>query len=405
MSPRLKEHVTASGLRVLVEENPEVRSAAVGFLVDTGSRDETPEIAGVSHFLEHMAFKSTRKRGAHEVLLALDNLGSKANAYTAYERTVFHAQVLPEFAVEVMNLLAEMINPALKKEDFDVEKNVIIEEIEMYNDIPEFLLFDSLMEKRYAAHPLGIRILGSKESITALTHEQMRDYHRRRYCYGNILLAVAGAVKAEEMFAAAERVELDAGTASRAASPAPGPAGHAVVRRPADQMQQFLAAWHGPRRDEVRPGFVAAILAILLGDPEGSRLFWALTHKGLVESINAGSAAFLDDGLFCAGYAAAPDKDEPVRAILMDEVHKLRDGIGVDEFERARTKFASRTVFAAESVMGRMSAVGSERLDGVPYMTPEDELKIILSLTKEEVRDFAATFDEPIVTAEIGPGR
>lgn len=398
------ERRTSAGLRVMVEEIPSALTAAGGFFVSTGSRDETKDVEGVSHFLEHMAFKATKKRSAIEVSRALDAMGSRANAYTSWERTIYYAQVLPEFIGNAVELIAEMIDPGFLQDDFDTEKKVILEEIEMYNDRPEFLLFEELMKTRYPSHSLAGRILGTRESITALELEQMKAYHRDRYAAARITLAVSGAVLAEDIFAIAERLRFSESRALETpAAPKPG-AGASTVTRAKDTQEHFLASWSGPKNSELKERYAASVTAILLGDEEGSRFSWALLHPGIVESVDAGNAAFRDTGLFYAGFSAAPANFSRAREILFSEIEAFRrDGPAADELERAKTKYASRTVLASESTMARMQGMGEDALDGLDYRTPEEELAMILAVNRDDVMKIASQFEETPVSAMIGP--
>lgn len=404
---RYSEHVTPLGLRVYVEEIAAARSAACGFFVATGSRDETPDVMGVSHFLEHMSFKATKKRSAIDVSRALDAMGSRANAYTSWERTVYFAQVLPEFAPGAIELIAEMIDPGFLDDDFATEKNVILEEIEMYNDRPEFLLFEHLMQQRYKDHPLSGRILGTRASIGGLALEKMKAYHADRYRRSNIILAVAGAVKAEEIFRVADRLPpaglAGAPRSASAISPARGTGG-AKVMRAKDMREHYLAAWPGPPTPKMRERYVASVLSILLGDEEGSRFAWALTHKGITEDAEAGAISFRDDGLFYVGFTSAPENHERAREILHAEIARLRkDGLEPGELERAVTKYAARVTLGAESTMSRMSGLGNDALDGVGYYGVQEELEIIMSIADREVMKLVRALEEPLVTAQIGP--
>src|SRR5947208_3203061 len=185
-------HVLDNGLRVIGETSPTARSVAIGFFVRTGSRDETPEVSGVTHFLEHMIFKGTPRRTALEVNLDFDRIGADYNAFTSEENTVFHACVLPEYLPVAVDILADILRPSLRGEDFDMEKNVIIEEIGMYEDQPTFCAYDNAKRVYFADHKLGNSILGTVRSITALTRDQMHDYFTRRYVAPNITVVAAG---------------------------------------------------------------------------------------------------------------------------------------------------------------------------------------------------------------------
>src|SRR5215472_10800237 len=165
-----------NGLQLIGETSPSARSVALGFFVRTGSRDETPEVSGVTHFLEHMVFKGTPRRSSLDVNADFDRIGADYNAYTSEENTVFHAAVLPEYLPQAVDILADILRPSLRDEDFDMEKKVIIEEIGMYDDQPMWSAYDRAKRIYFAEHPLGNSILGTKESVTALKRDQMQAY-------------------------------------------------------------------------------------------------------------------------------------------------------------------------------------------------------------------------------------
>ena len=169
------EHKLYNGLQIVAERNPHVHSVAVGFYVRAGARDETPEESGVSHFLEHMAFKGTQRHSADDVNRVFDEVGAKYNASTSEETTLFYGAILPEYLPTTLDLLADIIFPSLRDDDFNMEKKVILEEIGMYDDQPGFLVYERAMQAHFKGHPLGQSILGSVDSITALTSAQMRD--------------------------------------------------------------------------------------------------------------------------------------------------------------------------------------------------------------------------------------
>src|SRR4051794_11780845 len=196
--------VLDNGLQVIAELNDQARSVASGFFVKTGSRDEAPEVAGVSHFLEHMVFKGTPRRDALAVNRDFDRVGAKHNAQTSEEDTVYHVTCLPEYLPQAFDVLADLLRPTLKPDDFETEKKVIIEEIRMYLDNPMSVAYEAAKAAHFAPHPLGQSILGTVESIAALTVEQMRDYFDRRYSPANIVLAFAGKSDWDEVVALAE---------------------------------------------------------------------------------------------------------------------------------------------------------------------------------------------------------
>src|ERR1051325_1024076 len=186
------KHVLPNGLTIVGEISSSARSAAVGFFVKTGSRDETPVESGVSHFLEHMVFKGTPHRTALQVNYDFDKIGASYNAFTSEENTVFYAAILPEYLPDAVDILADILRPSLRGDDFDMEKKVIIEEIGMYDDQPMWSAYDHAKRVYFADHPLGNSILGSVESIKALTRDQMQAYYDRRYVAPNITVVAAG---------------------------------------------------------------------------------------------------------------------------------------------------------------------------------------------------------------------
>src|SRR5271156_6593774 len=181
MTLQFKKAKLSNGLDVVAEVNDAAHSAALGFMVKTGSRDEPPEVAGVSHFLEHMMFKGTARRNSQQVNEEFDAMGAKNNAFTSNEVTCYWAQILPEFTERALDLLSDMMRPSLRPEDFDMEKKVILEEIALYLDRPSHVLFEAVMADHFGKHPMANSVLGSKESITALTQPQMKNYFDARY--------------------------------------------------------------------------------------------------------------------------------------------------------------------------------------------------------------------------------
>src|SRR5438445_10714090 len=185
-------HRLPNGLQLIGETSPSARSAALGFFVRTGSRDETPDVSGVTHFLEHMVFKGTPRRSAFDVNRDFDRIGADYNAFTSEENTVFHACLLPEYLPQAVDILADILRPSLRVEDFDMEKKVIIEEIGMYEYQPMWSAYDHAKKAFFADHPLGNSVLGTPESIIALARDERQAYFDRRYVAAIVTVAGAG---------------------------------------------------------------------------------------------------------------------------------------------------------------------------------------------------------------------
>lgn len=368
-------HTLANGLQIVGEHNDQAQSMAAGFFVRTGSRDETPEIAGVSHFLEHMLFKGSERRTAADVNREFDEIGARNNAFTNEEATVYWGAVLPQYQSRLLDLLADMLRPSLRQSDFDTEKQVILEEIAMYKDRPRFMLFDLARETYHHGHPLGNSVLGSTESISALQREQMQTYFDRRYAANNITLALAGSYDWDATMA---QVEALCGGWQRADTPR-----YLVEPEPFTQERMLV----DPKRDRlylcaVAPApaaqsqerFAAAVLAAAVGGGDGSRLYWALTHPGLADSAGLFYDANDGAGAFYAYATCAPIHAREVMQVLRETLAIVQDeDLPAEELARARRKIASGLVIGAETPMGRLTSVGFDWLYR-HEITPLDEL-------------------------------
>src|SRR5438876_11362021 len=189
----------ANGLDVIAEINPDAHSAAFGLFVKTGARDESSDLNGVSHFLEHMMFKGSEKYTWEDVNRIFDEIGARYNAFTSQEMTAYYANVLPEFTEQAVEHLAHLLRPSIRVEDFTTEKKVILEEIAMYLDDPGHRLYERLMEAHFGNHPLSMSVLGSSESITKLEQPQMKEYFQRRYGPGNMVLVATGRLEFDDV--------------------------------------------------------------------------------------------------------------------------------------------------------------------------------------------------------------
>jgi predicted Zn-dependent peptidase len=294
-----KKKILSNGLCLIGEVNTSAKSAAVGFFVKTGARDETLKINGVSHFLEHMLFKGTEKLNAFEVSEAFDKRGAEFNAATGEEYTIFYAKVLPEYLLEIIGLWIELMRPALRDEDFDVEKNVIKEEIAMYKDLPSFDVMDRCRNLYFDGHPCGNSILGSNESIDGLTAKQMRNYFINRYAPNNIVLACAGNFDWVQISSLVEEgcnkwQKQDAG---RETEDFPGSRKTERIEKASLAREHICLMSPGvPAQDPRR--FAASLLGIVVGDDVGSRFFWEIVDKALAEAASMQFGAMDGTGVF-----------------------------------------------------------------------------------------------------------
>lgn len=395
-----------NGLEIIAEINEAARSTALGFFVRTGSRDETDEIAGVSHFLEHMVFKGSERRDAETVNRELDELGGVSNAFTSEETTAYYAKTLPELTDRAVELFGDMLRPALRTEDFETEKNVILEEIKMYEDQPPFGVDEKCRELFFAGHPLSRSVLGSRESVSALTADQMRDYFERRYSPSNVVFAATGQIDFDRLV---KQVDAACGAwkpfeTSRESWRPTGKRETCVVKRESAAQEYVLQLVDAPAAGDA-DRYAAAILAVVLGDDVGSRLFWELVDSGRADSATTSFADFSDAGFFCASLCCRPeDVVENVATIREILAEARAEGIGEEELERAKNKLRTRIALSAERPQSRLFSVGSEWLTTRRYRSVADDLKIVRETTLDEI---AATmekypFDNPFAIA-VGP--
>lgn len=405
---KFQQHTLSNGLKIIGETNRSVHSVAAGFFVRTGSRDETSEISGVSHFLEHMAFKGNDRFTADDVNRVFDELGAKYNASTSEEITMYYAAVLPEFLREAMELLTALMTPSLRQDDFDMEKNVILEEIGMYEDQPSFTCYDLVMSTHFAGHPLGQSILGSNDSITALTAEQMRTYHRARYHSGNLTLAIAGNCDFDQAVAIAEQycLQIPQGT-TRRALPEPGAVPNVnLIHKESSVQQHIMQMGPGPTSNSPMR-FAAELLSVIVGDDSGSRLFWELVDPGLVDAVDLSYNEYDGAGTWMTYLSCQPEQV----ASNLETMHRVfadinRNGVTSEELEQARNKVASRIVLRGERPMGRLSSLGSNWVYRGEYRSIADDLKTIRSVTAEEIREVLEAFPLTLTTTVgVGPLR
>ena len=400
------QHCTLSnGLTLIAETNPSVYSVAAGFFVRTGSRDETSEVSGVSHFLEHMAFKGDEKFSADDINRVFDEIGAKYNASTSEEVTMYYAAVLPEYLERAIELLSSLMQPSLRREDFDMEKNVILEEISMYDDQPSFICYDHIMATHFADHPLGQSILGTNASITALQADQMQTYHRSHYHTGNITLAITGNCRFEEAVALAEKYcsRIPEGKASRILPPVQSRKSTRLIIRESSVQEHIMQMGAGPGcNDDLR--FAAELLSVVVGDDSGSRLFWELVDPGYAESADLSYSEYDGAGAWMSYLGCSPELVEENIARcqkIFDDVNA--HGITAEELEQARNKVASRIVLRGERPMGRLSSLGGNWMYRQEYRSIADDLQSIRRITLDEVQEVLRRY--PIsMTTTVGVG-
>jgi predicted Zn-dependent peptidase len=396
------------GLSVITEAVPSVRSVALGLWVRTGSRDETPAQAGVSHFLEHLLFKGTARHSAIEISELFDGMGAATNAATSKETTHLHARFLDEHTEEAFDLLAEMLlAPALPEDEIDSERAVVLEEIAMYEDEPQDRVHDVLAEAVYGEHPLGRRVLGEAEVIGSIPVPQISAYHQARYVAPNIVVAAAGHLE-HEVIVELARSRLAPKLAERA-TPNGGPVPVATRFRfyPKD-TEQYHICFGGPgipRGDDRR--FALAVLDAIFGGAISSRLFREVREKrGLAYAVGSYTEQFADVGMVAMYVGTRADNVAEACEIIGRELVELRDsGVTEEELNRAKEHVKGRMVLGMESTGARMSRLARGVLFDVPVLSIDELLARTDAIEADEVGELARSLYDParLSAACIGP--
>lgn len=403
----LLHHRLDNGLEVIGQHIPAVESVAAVFWVKTGARDEEPPESGISHFLEHMAFKRSRTRTYVEFNREFEEIGAEDNAFTSVEMTAFHARMLGDQLPRGMELLADLTRPVLDGHDFDQERQVILEEIARHRDQPYSVLFDEFLRTFYPASRLGQPTLGTSESITGMRVENMRDYWRRRYGTENILFSVAGNFRWEAVLEQLGELTADwhGSTAGGRTAQPHGAAGYRVVADSKWNQQHLIIGVPSISRSDLRY-HAAALLATILGDNTGSRLFWALNQTGLADQVGADAMTFSDSGLLLALAVTDPDKAPRALETVRSEMAKLQDGpIAAEELERAKTKLLTSTVLEGESTFARMLGLVDSWLAHERLETLDEVQASIESVSMDDIRRLLARYpltEGQVITA-LGP--
>ena len=400
-------HSLDNGLQIIGETNPSARSVALGFFVRTGARDETAEVSGVTHFLEHMVFKGTPHRSALDVNRDFDRIGANYNAFTSEENTVFYAAVLPEYVPQAVDILADILRPSLRVEDFDMEKNVIIEEIGMYDDQPMWSAYDHAKRIYFGEHPLGNSILGTADSIRALKRDQMHAYFERRYVAQNIQVTFAGNFDWERFVALIEKRcgDWSSGAVGRqAVRETPGSGAFRVLTRAKVSQEHVLLISSAPPADSPMR-YAADTLALVLGDDSGSRLYWALVDPGLADSADTSFHEYEGTGSVLTSFSCEPGQAEENLAIVHQLLHDVQEkGITQEELQQAKSKIGSRVVRAGERPMGRMQAIGMSWTYLHDYRSVDDELKAFDAVTLPDIRALLDRYPvDQLTTVALGP--
>ena len=407
----------SSGLRVVTERMPSVRSVSLGFWVLAGSRDERPRISGSSHFLEHLLFKGTDRRSAQDIAENFDAVGGDVNAFTAREYTCYYARLLDRDLEMAVDHLTDMVQYSLiRADDLDAERQVILEEINMHEDSPEDVVHDLFTHTLWPEHPLGRPILGTVETIAAANRASVRRFYGRHYVPGNLVIAAAGNLRHDDLIRMLkQRMDTGrrlSGTSSaasvwnlRAPGRAPKPSGtHLVKRRKTEQAHICLGTNGLARNDPDRFAFLVVNTA--LGGGMSSRLFQEVREKrGLAYTVYSYHAQYTEAGLFSAYAGTTPNRASDVVSLLRRELELVRDGgITEAEFERAKGHVKGSMVLSLEDPGGRMSRLGRSEIAHGEILSVDQALRRIEQVTLDDAHRVAGrVLSQAMTLTVLGP--
>ena len=392
-SREIQREVLPNGLVVITEAMAHLRSVSVGIWIRTGSRREPPELNGITHFIEHMVFKGTERRTAEEIARAVDSVGGMLDAFTGKEMICFNAKVLDEHLPTAFDVLSDLVlRPRFAEEDLAKEKQVVLEEIKMDQDNPDYLVHEIFTQNFWRGHPLGKPILGTRETVKGFTRESLLACFRQWFAPNNMVITAAGNLEHRRVVDLVARAfgELKPNSEAYADSP---PRTHARIitrtKRELEQVHICLGVPSYPMAHNRR--FAAAVLNNILGGGMASRLFQNIREKqGLAYAVFSDLSPYRDTGLLSIYAGTAVETARQVVRLVTDEFHNLKQQtVTEEELRRARDYLKGSLVLSLESTSARMSNLARQEMYFGRFFTPDELLASIERVTREEVQQVA----------------
>lgn len=378
-----------NGIRVVAENVEYAEAVSLGVWVGNGSRCENKSESGISHFIEHMVFKGTFKRSAKDIALEMDSVGGNINAFTTRENTCFYAKTLAEHIDTSMDILADMVfEPRLSKEDMELERRVVLEEIAMYEDSPEDVVYDLFTKAVWGDTPMGRPILGEEEALFSITPESMREYMKSHYTSKSIVIAAVGKLS-EDFFDKLEKYFGGRTVSDNAVGfePAVYVPTRVTAERDFEQIQ-LVVGFNGI---DVMDESVYSLLVFnnIFGSGMSSRLFQNIREKhGLVYSIGAGHSAYMGTGTFDILAATTPENLEQVSELIEAEIKKIKEiPLSDDEIHRAKVQLRGNYILSGEGISSRMQAIGRAALLDRPLRSREEILGKINAVNRSSIEE------------------
>jgi predicted Zn-dependent peptidase len=396
-----------NGIRLVSERMPDVRSVALGFWVDVGSRDESPALSGVSHFLEHLLFKGTERRTARQIAESVEAVGGEMNAFTTKEYTAFYTRFLDEDLDLGLDILCDIISaPAFRPDEVEAERQVILEEILMHEDEPSELVHDLFTEALFPGHPLGREVLGTAESISALNRDTIAGHFLAHYRPPNLVLAAAGNVHHEELAAGLERrmAPVPGRRPVRDTGELAPPRTQIVCTRPTEQANVVVGMRAISRGDDDR--FALSALNQIFGGGMSSRLFQEIREqRGLVYAVYSYRSAYLESGALAVYAGTAPSRASEVLHLIGEELDRLlQDGVTDHELALAKGHLKGSLALALEDSGGRMNRIGRSELVHGEVLSVSELVERTEAVTRDDVQRVAErVLGNERVVALVGP--
>jgi predicted Zn-dependent peptidase len=399
-----------SGERVVSERVAGVRSVALGFWIGVGSRDERDDRAGVSHFIEHLLFKGSRQFDAQQIAETFDAMGAELNAATSREHTVVYSRVPDRHVETALQVMTDMIFAPTFAE-VDQEREVVLEEIAMYEDTPQELVHDLFSEAVFGAHPLGRPVIGTADVVSSVSRRALAAYHRGAYRGGNVVVASAGNIAHDRLVTLLQRCERRTGASARRGARVHRPLGRLpqpglrFQRKDTEQYHLCLGATGIPRSDRRR--FAASLLDGILGGSASSRLFQEIREKrGMAYSVYSFVSQYTDTGLVGIYLGTRAENLAACVEICAGQVAEIAAGkLRKGELERAKENLKGRILLSLESTSNRMSRLGKSLVSDTELLTLERVMAEIDAVDRVELAELAAVLLPPerLSAAGVGP--
>ena len=389
----------ANGVRIITETMPHVRSVSVGIWINAGSRRETSEQNGVSHFIEHMLFKGTTRRSAEDIARSVDSIGGNLDAFTAKELVCFNTKVLDEHLSLAFDVLADLVlNPLFRPEDIEKEKGVILEEIKMEADSPDYLVHEIFSSNFWKDHPLGKPILGTRETVKRLDHDLITGYYKQVYAPTNLIVTAAGNLTHERL-ADLVRAHFDSLPPGVPAPPDNAPSTHARIalrnKKALEQVHMCLGVPSYPLPHQER--FACYVLNTLLGGGMSSRLFQNIRERqGLAYAVFSELNPYRDTGCLSIYAGTSLESAPKVVQSIMNEFRELKEKpVNDEELRRAKDHLKGSLMLSLESTASRMSNLARQEMYFSRFFTLDELVESIESVTADDVQRIALTFFDP----------